>query len=91
MRKIEVEIYLNNFKNFFNKNPEELQNLIGQADKSKFYTEVEKVVLKNAEDSHEFELTQNQIIDIIVMLNDFQAYQYRKSFISTKVGELFLN
>jgi len=91
MDNIDVKIYLSNFKNFFNQNPKDLRNLIGNANKDKFYDEVERVVIKNANEGDEFELTQNQIIDIIVMLNDFQAYQYRKSFIETKIGEIFLN
>ena len=91
MENVDVKIYLNNFFNFFDQNPNELRNLIGTSSKKKFYNEVEKLVYKNAKEGEEFEITQNQIIDIIVMLNDFQAYQFRKSFVDTKFGEIFLN
>jgi len=91
MDEIDITIYLNNFKKFFNQNPGELKNLIGQADKERFFEEVERIVKNNAKISNEFEITQKQIIDVIVMLNDFQAYQLRKSNMETKFGSIFLN
>lgn len=91
MHNVDIEIYLNQFKSFFNNNPKELKNLIGDADKIIFYQEVEKQVIKNSEQGPEFELTQKQIIDIIVKMNDVQAYMFHKSFDDTKFGKLFLN
>ena len=47
MDEIDITIYLNNFKKFFNQNPGELKNLIGQADKERFFEEVERIVKNN--------------------------------------------
>ena len=46
---VDVQIYLSNFKLFFNNNPNDLINLIGDGDKDKFFELVQESVIKNYE------------------------------------------
>ena len=40
MGNVDVDIYVNQFISFFDKNPEELKILIGDVDKNEFYLKV---------------------------------------------------
>ena len=44
MGNVEIEIYMSNFKTFFDKNPEQLSQLIGVADPDMFFDGVKKIV-----------------------------------------------
>jgi len=41
---VDVQIYLSNFKSFFNNNPNDLINLIGDGDKDMFFELVEGMI-----------------------------------------------
>lgn len=60
---------MNQFKGFFDSNPKDFFNLIGNADPIKFYEMVEEQAQKNLEEEKDIQLTKNQLIDIIVKLN----------------------
>ena len=67
---VDVEIYMSNFKGFFEKNPEQLKQLIGKIDSEKFFKGVKDIVEENAkEDGKPLEPTRKQLIDLIVKLN----------------------
>jgi hypothetical protein len=44
MGDLEIEIYMSNFRTFFEKNPKQLVQLIGDIDPELFYEKVRKVV-----------------------------------------------
>jgi hypothetical protein len=65
---VDVQIYLNNLKQFFENNPNDLMTLIGDKNKDVFYNLVEKQVIENFEKGDDLELTKKQIIDIMLIL-----------------------
>jgi len=67
---VDVEIYMSNFKGFFDKNPEQLKQLIGKIDSEKFFNGVRNIVEENSkEDGKPLEPTRNQLIKLILDLN----------------------
>ena len=68
MKRIEVDIWVNQFIGFFDKNPGELTQLIGSINKEIFFDKVRQRCIKNLEEGDEVSLTQKQLIDIIVSL-----------------------
>lgn len=96
MKNIEVDIWLNQFIGFFDKNPNELTQLIGDIDKDSFYSKVKERCFKNLEEGDEVSLTQKQLIDIVVDLNkthnrDIHSKNLDKLFEKTKFGSFCLN
>ena len=65
---IDVEIYLKNFINFFENNPNDLIDLLGNELKEVFYEKVREQCYKNYENEEEITLTQKQLIDIVVSM-----------------------
>ncbi len=96
MKNIEVDIWLNQFISFFDKNPNELKQLIGNIDKELFFSKVKERCIKNLEEGDEVSLTQKQLIDILVLLNkpnnqEFNVKNLDKLFKKTKFGTFCLN
>ena len=92
----EVEIYINQFKGFFDKNPNDLTDLIGDVLKSKFYDEVKDQSTTNYENGDEVSLTHKQIIDIVVKLKkNSKKSEVKKNvsdiFQETNFGRIYLN
>ena len=70
MKNLDIEIYMTNFKGFFDKNPEQLKQLIGNIDPEKFYNGIREIVEENSkEDEKPLEPTRKQIIGLLVDLN----------------------
>lgn len=95
MQNVDVQIYFSQFKTFFNDNPNELENLIGKGSPEEFYDEVYKKILENADKGDNLELTQKQIIDVVLIIN---RMGYKKEedvpktiFVDTKFGKICLN
>lgn len=96
MKNIEVDIWLNQFISFFDKNPNELKQLIGDIDKELFFSKVKERCIKNLEEGDEVSLTQKQLIDILVSLNKTHNQEINfknvdKLFEKTKFGSFCLN
>ena len=96
MKNIDVEIYLNQLISFFEKNPNDLSNLIGDSLKTEFFDKIRTQCYKNAEDGDEISLTQKQIIDIVVELKNEEVQQGKKIIIhdvfeQNKAGIFCLN
>lgn len=96
MKNVDVDIYLNQLISFFDKNPNDLIDLIGDVLKESFYEKVREQSLKNVENGDEVSLTQKQIIDIVVELkrgpsleDDFN--KVKQVVQNTKFGLIFLN
>lgn len=67
---IDVELYMSNFKKFFEKNPEQLKQLIGDIYYEEFFNGVKKIVEENNKEEHtSLEPTKNQLIKLILDLN----------------------
>ena len=96
MSNVDVDIYVNQLITFFDKNPNDLVDLIGDLLKESFYEKVREQCVKNSEIGDEVSLTQKQIIDIVVELKKVKLIEYDKSKLysivqETKFGSIFLN
>ena len=95
MANVDVEIYLNQFTSFFDKNPDDLKSLIGEIEKEKFYNKVREQCYKNVESGEEISLTKQQMIEILVELNGgsrkHKIIEIDKLFEKTDYGYLGLN
>ena len=65
---IDVEIYIKNFINFFENNPNDLLDLIGNELKEVFYDKVKEQCYKNLDNGEDIVLTQKQLIEIVVCI-----------------------
>ena len=89
---VNVQIYLSNFKSFFNNNPNDLINLIGDGDKDKFFEMVQESVIENYEKGEDLELTKKQLIDIMLILTKDRLEEKVENFIlKGPYGDIFLN
>jgi len=96
MSNVDVDIYVNQLITFFDKNPNDLIDLIGDLLKESFYEKVREQCVKNSEIGDEVSLTQKQIIDIVVELKKVKLIEYDKTKLysiiqETKFGSIFLN
>ena len=89
---VDVQIYLSNFKSFFNNNPNDLINLIGDGDKDKFFEMVQESVIENYEKGEDLELTKKQLIDIMLILTKDRVEEKVEKFIlKGPYGDIILN
>ena len=93
---VDVEIYVSQFKTFFQENPEDLANLIGKADPDQFFLRVYHQALQNLEEGNDIELTQKQLINIIVELNEKEIkiqddLEVKVPIMKTQFGNFILN
>ncbi len=89
---VDVQIYLSNFKSFFNNNPNDLISLIGNNDKDKFFELVESAVIENYDKGEDLELTKKQLIDVMLILTKDRVEERVENFIlKGPYGDIFLN
>ena len=81
MKNVDVESYVNQLITFFDKNPNDLLNLIGDSLKDRFFEKVKVQCLKNAENGEEISLTQKQIIDIVVEMKSEEVAEGKRLII----------
>ena len=97
MNNLDVEVYMSQFVTFFENNPNDLLDLIGDSDKDLFYDLVKEQCEKNIESGDEVSLTQHQIIEIVVKLKKGNMENHQmvvivdKVFQSTSFGMIGLN
>jgi hypothetical protein len=96
MKNVDVEIYINQFITFFNNNPNDLIQLIGDVLKDDFYERVKQQSLENYDNGEDVSLTQKQIISIVVALKQSQNQEIdidkiKSVFIQTPFGQFSLN
>lgn len=93
MKNVDLDIYVNQLISFFNKNPNDLIELIGDTLKESFYEKIREQCLKNIKDGDEISLTQKQITDIVVELKQGKVIESKIHSIvqETKFGAIFLN
>lgn len=89
---VDVKIYMNDIKKFFDSNPKDLANLVPIERKEDFYIKVEERASENLIEGKDIPLTRQQLIDICVELNKIKKqYIEYQAFQSTKFGNLCLN
>jgi hypothetical protein len=89
---VDIQIYLSNFKSFFNNNPNDLINLIGNGNKDIFFDLVQKSVIENHDRGEDLELTKKQLIDIMLILTKDRAEEKVEKFIlKGPYGDIILN
>jgi hypothetical protein len=93
MKNVDVDIYVSQLISFFNNNPNDLIDLIGDSLKESFYEKIKEQCFKNVKDGDEVSLTQKQIIDIVVELKKGKPIDSMLHSIiqETKFGAIFLN
>jgi hypothetical protein len=90
---VDVKIYMNDIKKFFDSNPKDLANLVPTERKEDFYIKVEERASENLEEGKDIPLTRQQLIDICVELNGSpQKVEDRIPYIfNSEFGKVFLN
>ena len=97
MKNVDCEIYVSQLVSFFEKNPNDLMNLIGDLQKEDFYNKLKEQCYKNAKETDDHIISKQQMIDIIIDLKIPELNQKdSKSVIDglvqkTKWGEINLN
>lgn len=101
MGNVDIEIYISQLVNFFEKNPNDLMELIGDLQKEEFYEKLRERCQKNYDDGEDITLTRQQIIDVIVELKigDLKSVKEKKEIIinaeklfeKTTIGYICLN
>ncbi len=96
MKNIDVEIYLNQLISFFEKNPNDLTELIGTSMKDIFFDKVRVACTENVENGDEVTLTNQQLIDIVLDIKGVKGTKeelevINKIFVKNKFGTFCLN
>ena len=97
MSSIDIDIYMNQLINFFENNPNDLMDLIGEFDKDEFYILLKEQATLNYDKGEDITLTQHQIIEVVVKLkkrditNEKLVIIINKVFQSTNHGLIGLN
>jgi len=98
MKNIDVELYISQLVSFFENNPNDLIELIGNLQKEEFYKKLKEQSLKNLDKGEDHVLTRNQIINIVVELKIPELFsqdnpkQVVEGYIEkTKWGNIILN
>ena len=94
MKNIDCEIYISQMITFFENNPGDFMDLVGDVQKEDFYKKIREQSLKNLEEGNDYVLTKQQIIDIVAELkvpelND--RLKIEKHIFKTKFGDIILN
>ncbi len=98
MGNVDIEIYISQLINFFENNPNDLMDLIGNVQKKQFYQKLREKCEENFEKGEEITLTKSQIVDVVVELKmpelgeKLNPKQVVEGFIQkTKFGDIILN
>jgi hypothetical protein len=94
MQNVDIDIYMSQFINFFENNPNDLNELIGDSLKETFYEKVRMRCIENYEKGKEISLTRDQMLEIVIQIknsNVSDIQKLSKIFESTKYGNICLN
>ena len=98
MKNIDCEIYIKQMITFFDNNPNDLMDLIGEVQKMEFYEKLRARCEKNVDEGHDHVLTRQQMIEIVLELKapELLKTPSPKSVVEgfvqkTKWGEIILN
>lgn len=88
---VEVTIYINKIKKYFEENPDDLKNMISLSKKEMFFGELEKASINNYNKHGYPELYEEQIFEICIKINNEDNPITRIPIFKTKYGEIILN
>lgn len=98
MKNIDCEIYVSQLISFFENNPNDLTDLIGEVQKDEFYQKLRERCFKNIEEGEDHIITRKQMVDVVVDLKSPELHQTLNpenvinGFIQkTKWGDIILN
>lgn len=96
MKNVDIEIYISNLISFFENNPNDLMDLIGQSQKDEFFQKLRERSELNHKEGNDFVLTKAQIMDIVLELKMPDMVSDKKIDITniiqkTKFGDIILN
>jgi hypothetical protein len=96
MKNVDVEIYISNLITFFDKNPNDLMELIGKSQKEEFFVKLREKCELNFKEGKDVVLTKEQIIDVVLELKLHIAKGEKITKITTaiqktKFGDIILN
>ena len=98
MKNIDCEIYVSQLISFFENNPNDLTDLIGEVQKDEFYQKLRERCFKNIEEGEDHIITRKQMVDVVVDLKSPELHQTLNTenvidgFIQkTKWGDIILN
>ena len=98
MKNIDCEIYIKQLISFFENNPGDLMELIGDIQKEEFYSKLREKSEKNVDDGLDHILSRQQMIDIVLELKIPEIFEKPnpKSVVEgyvqkTKWGKIILN
>jgi hypothetical protein len=98
MKNIDCEIYIKQLISFFENNPGDLMELIGDIQKEEFYSKLREKSEKNVDDGLDHILSRQQMIDIVLELKIPELFEKPnpKSVVEgyvqkTKWGKIILN
>lgn len=96
MKNVEIEIYISNLITFFEKNPNDLMDLIGNLQKEEFFIKLREKCELNLNEGKDIVLTKDQIIESVLELKIPSTPEDKISKIKavvqkTKFGDIILN
>ena len=98
MKNVDIEIYLNQVITFFEKNPNDLMDLIGEVQRDEFYDKIRERCENNVNEDIDYVLTRQQMIEIVLELKAPELHEKLnpklevEGFVQkTKWGEIILN
>ena len=98
MGNVDCEIYLRQLITFFENNPNDLMELIGQVQKQEFFDKLREQCEKNSQENDDHIITRQQMVDIVIRLkmpemeNTEESIEKIQVFIQkTKWGDIILN
>ena len=68
MKNIDCEIYISQVITFFENNPNDLMDLIGELQRNDFYKKLRERCEKNVDEGQDYVLTRQQMINIVLEL-----------------------
>lgn len=98
MGNVDCEIYIRQLITFFENNPNDLMDLIGQVQKQEFYDKLREQCEKNSKESDDYIITRQQMVNIVIELKLPELIETEESiekiqvFVQkTKWGDIILN
>ena len=92
---VDIDIYMAQFKGFFDKNPKQLKMLVGDINPEKFFDGIRSIVEENSQkEDAPLEPTRKQILTLIVDLNGGTKETVEKRlipFMKHHMGSIYLN
>ena len=93
---VDVEIYMTQLIEFFEKNPNDLMALIGELQKEDFYKKLREKCEKNFKEGKDIVLSKEQIVETVLELKFIVVEAKEKKYLNkviqkTSFGDIILN